>query len=139
MRDRQDRIRPPKSRSCSGAASLGDHRARHRRQRAGAGRNAIWPKREGIRKSLQPACRIEIGGAIEESEKGNASISKLFHADGDRHADTLLMIQLQSFSRLVLGIPDRARSVLSVPRLASTSRVVRSASWRCSARSHWPA
>src|SRR5690606_27605471 len=35
--------------------------------------NAIWPKLQGIRDSLQPAYRIEIGGAIEESEKGNAS------------------------------------------------------------------
>ncbi len=63
--------------------------------------NAIWPKLQGIRDSLQPAYRIEIGGAIEESEKGNASINKLFPLMIIGML-TLLMIQLQSFSRLVL-------------------------------------
>ncbi|MCF2525487.1 efflux RND transporter permease subunit [Bradyrhizobium sp. G127] len=63
--------------------------------------NAIWPKLQGIRNSLQPAYRIEIGGAIEESEKGNASINKLFPLMVIGML-TLLMIQLQSFSRLVL-------------------------------------
>lgn len=63
--------------------------------------NAIWPKLQGIRDSLQPAYRIEIGGAIEESEKGNASINKLFPLMVIGML-TLLMIQLQSFSRLIL-------------------------------------
>lgn len=63
--------------------------------------NAIWPKLQGIRDSLQPAYRIEIGGAIEESEKGNASINKLFPLMVIGML-VLLMIQLQSFSRLVL-------------------------------------
>lgn len=63
--------------------------------------NAIWPKLKNIRDSLQPAYRIEIGGAIEESEKGNASINKLFPLMIIGML-TLLMIQLQSFSRLVL-------------------------------------
>jgi multidrug efflux pump subunit AcrB len=63
--------------------------------------NAIWPKLQGIRNSLQPAYRIEIGGAIEESEKGNASINKLFPLMIIGML-TLLMIQLQSFSRLFL-------------------------------------
>jgi multidrug efflux pump subunit AcrB len=63
--------------------------------------NAIWPKLKNIRDSLQPAYRIEIGGAIEESEKGNASINKLFPLMVIIML-TLLMIQLQSFSRLVL-------------------------------------
>ena len=63
--------------------------------------NAIWPKLQGIRDSLNPAYRIEIGGAIEESEKGNASINKLFPLMVIAML-TLLMIQLQSFSRLVL-------------------------------------
>jgi multidrug efflux pump subunit AcrB len=63
--------------------------------------NAIWPKLKNIRDSLQPAYRIEIGGAIEESEKGNASINKLFPLMVIGML-TLLMIQLQSFSRLVL-------------------------------------
>jgi multidrug efflux pump subunit AcrB len=63
--------------------------------------NAIWPKLQGIRDSLQPAYRIEIGGAIEESQKGNASIFILFPMMVIGML-TLLMIQLQSFSRLVL-------------------------------------
>jgi multidrug efflux pump subunit AcrB len=65
--------------------------------------NAIWPKLKGIRDSLQPAYRIEIGGAIEESEKGNASINKLFPVMAIGML-VLLMIQLQSFSRLVLVV-----------------------------------
>lgn len=63
--------------------------------------NAIWPKLQGIRDSLQPAYRIEIGGAIEESQKGNASIFILFPLMVIGML-TLLMIQLQSFSRLTL-------------------------------------
>ncbi|CAN5324428.1 efflux RND transporter permease subunit [soil metagenome] len=63
--------------------------------------NAIWPKLQGIRDSLKPAYRIEIGGAIEESEKGNSSINKLFPLMVIGML-VLLMIQLQSFSRLLL-------------------------------------
>jgi multidrug efflux pump len=63
--------------------------------------NEIWPKLKSIRDSLEPAYRIEIGGAIEESEKGNASIFALFPVMVAAML-TLLMIQLQSFSRLVL-------------------------------------
>src|SRR6516162_7549560 len=63
--------------------------------------NAIWPKLQSIRDSLEPAYRIEIGGAIEESQKGNASIFALFPVMIFVMI-TLLMIQLQSISRLVL-------------------------------------
>lgn len=63
--------------------------------------NAIWPKLETIRKNLQPAYRIEVGGAIEESAKGNASIFVLFPLMVIAML-TLLMIQLQNFSRLAL-------------------------------------
>jgi multidrug efflux pump subunit AcrB len=63
--------------------------------------NAIWPKLRSIRDSLEPAYRIEIGGAIEESQKGNASIFVLFPVMVIAML-TLLMIQLQSFSRLLL-------------------------------------
>src|SRR5207302_1302926 len=63
--------------------------------------NAIWPKLQSIRDSLEPAYRIEIGGAIEESEKGNASIFVLFPVMVIAML-TLLMFQLQSLSRLVL-------------------------------------
>src|SRR6202035_4804890 len=63
--------------------------------------NAIWPKLQQIRDSLEPGYRLEIGGAIEESEKGNASIFALFPVMVIAML-TLLMFQLQSFSRLVL-------------------------------------
>ena len=63
--------------------------------------NAIWPKLQSIRDSLEPAYRIEIGGAIEESQKGNASIFVLFPVMIFAML-TLLMIQLQSISRLIL-------------------------------------
>jgi multidrug efflux pump subunit AcrB len=63
--------------------------------------NQIWPKLQQIRDSLEPAYRIEIGGAVEESNKGNASIALLFPLMIIVML-TLLMIQLQSFSRLIL-------------------------------------
>ncbi|MCO5130741.1 MAG: efflux RND transporter permease subunit [Xanthobacteraceae bacterium] len=63
--------------------------------------NAIWAKLKPIRDSLEPGYRMEMGGAIEESAKGNASIFVLFPVMLVVML-TLLMIQLQSFSRLVL-------------------------------------
>jgi len=61
----------------------------------------ISPKLQQIRDSLEPAYRIEAGGAFEESAKGNASIFVLFPLMVIVML-TLLMIQLQSFSRLIL-------------------------------------
>jgi multidrug efflux pump subunit AcrB len=63
--------------------------------------NQIWPQLKEIRDHLEPAYRIEPGGAFEESEKGNASIFVLFPLMVIVML-TLLMIQLQSFSRLFL-------------------------------------
>ncbi|ABD08912.1 Acriflavin resistance protein [Rhodopseudomonas palustris HaA2] len=63
--------------------------------------NAIWPQLEKIRAGLPSAYRIETGGAIEESAKGNASIFILFPVMVIVML-TLLMIQLQSFPRLLL-------------------------------------
>jgi multidrug efflux pump len=63
--------------------------------------SAIWPKLQEIRDSLSPAYRIEIGGAIEESQKGNSSIFVLFPIMGLGML-ALLMFQLQSFSRLAV-------------------------------------
>jgi multidrug efflux pump len=63
--------------------------------------NQIWPKLQEIRDHLEPAYRIEPGGAFEESAKGNASIFILFPVMVMVML-TLLMIQLQSFSRLLL-------------------------------------
>ena len=63
--------------------------------------NQIWPQLQDIRNHLEPAYRIEPGGAFEESAKGNASIFVLFPLMVIVML-TLLMIQLQSFSRLFL-------------------------------------
>ncbi|MGE0285099.1 MAG: efflux RND transporter permease subunit [Bradyrhizobium sp.] len=63
--------------------------------------NQIWPNLKDIRDKLEPAYRIEPGGAFEESAKGNASIFVLFPVMVMVML-TLLMIQLQSFSRLTL-------------------------------------
>lgn len=61
----------------------------------------ITPKLQQIKDYLEPAYRIEPGGAFEESAKGNASIFVLFPVMVMVML-TLLMIQLQSFSRLIL-------------------------------------
>jgi multidrug efflux pump len=63
--------------------------------------NQIWPKLQEIRDHLEPAYRIEAGGAFEESAKGNISIFVLFPLMVIVML-TLLMIQLQNFSRLLL-------------------------------------
>jgi len=63
--------------------------------------NAIWPQLQEIRDRLPPGYRIDMGGAIEESAKGNASIFVLFPVMVIAMLG-LLMIQLQSFSRVTL-------------------------------------
>ncbi|AWN40224.1 efflux RND transporter permease subunit [Methylobacterium durans] len=63
--------------------------------------NAIWPQLKPIRDSLAPGYRLEIGGAVEEADKANASLFVLFPVMILAML-TLLMIQLQSFSRLFL-------------------------------------
>jgi multidrug efflux pump subunit AcrB len=62
---------------------------------------SLWPKLASIRDSLPPGARIEMGGAIEESQKGNSSIFVLFPVMILAML-TLLMIQMQSFSRLAM-------------------------------------
>src|SRR5262249_11813444 len=64
--------------------------------------NQIWPKLKDIRDHLEPAYRIEPGGAFEESAKGNASIFLLFPLMGILIL-TLLMVQLPHFSRPLVG------------------------------------
>jgi multidrug efflux pump len=54
-----------------------------------------------IKDSLEPGYRIETGGAVEESEKANAALFVLFPIMFLAML-TLLMVQLQSFSRLAL-------------------------------------
>ena len=61
----------------------------------------ILPALAPIKEALPSGYRIETGGAIEESEKGNSSIFKMFPIMLVVTL-TLLMLQLQSFSRLAI-------------------------------------
>ena len=62
---------------------------------------AVWPKLKSISDKLEPGYRLEMGGAIEESEKGNSSLAALFPLMFFVML-TLLMVQLQSFSKMFL-------------------------------------
>jgi multidrug efflux pump subunit AcrB len=62
---------------------------------------ALWSKLAQVRDSLPPGYRIEMGGAIEESAKGTSSLGALFPIMIMAML-TLLMIQMQSFSRLAI-------------------------------------
>jgi multidrug efflux pump subunit AcrB len=61
----------------------------------------IWPTLRAELESLPPGYRIEQGGAVEESDKSNRALFAVFPA---MFAVTLLilMLQLQSFSRMAL-------------------------------------
>jgi len=61
----------------------------------------LWPKLEEIRSRLPVGYRLEIGGAIEESAKANASIAAVFPVVGLLML-TIVMFQLQNFARLGL-------------------------------------
>src|SRR5262249_12777885 len=61
----------------------------------------VLPKLAGIKAALPYGYRIETGGSIEESEKANAAIAAVFPVMALAML-ALLMIQLQSFSRLAL-------------------------------------
>jgi multidrug efflux pump len=63
--------------------------------------NEVRPKLKSIEDALPYGYRIETGGAIEESVKANASLAAVFPAMAVVML-ALLMIQLQSFSRLAL-------------------------------------
>lgn len=65
--------------------------------------NAILPKLEPIKASLAPGYRIDTGGAIEESAKANTALFQLFPLMFLAML-TLLMFQLQSFSKLFLVV-----------------------------------
>lgn len=62
---------------------------------------AVWAKLKDINDNLEPGYRLEMGGAIEESQKGNESLAALFPLMIFVML-LLLMIQLQSFSRMIL-------------------------------------
>ncbi len=61
----------------------------------------IWPRLAQIRENLPPGYRIEVGGAIEESKKGNGSIFAVFPLVGLVML-TIVMFQLQNFTRVAL-------------------------------------
>jgi multidrug efflux pump subunit AcrB len=61
----------------------------------------IWPQLASIRDTLPAGYRIEIGGAIEESAKGNASLFILFPIMIMAML-TIIMVQVQNFSKLFL-------------------------------------
>jgi multidrug efflux pump len=70
-------------------------------------------KLDAIRAQLPPGYRIDMGGAIEESAKANASIAKgmpLFLMT----VLTLLMIQLQSFQRVILVVLTAPLGIIGV-------------------------
>ena len=92
--------------------------------------NEIWPKLESIRDSLEPAYRIETGGAVEERRKAMRRSSSLFPVMILAML-TLLMIQLQSFSRLFLVFLTAPLGLIGAS-LGSTSPTSRSALSRCS-------
>lgn len=82
----------------------------------------IWPKLDELRQKMPPGYTIEVAGAVEESSKGQGSIAAgvpimLFITF------TLLMLQLQSFSRAMLvfltgplGIAGVAAALLLLDR-----------------------
>ncbi|MBY0613263.1 MAG: efflux RND transporter permease subunit [Beijerinckiaceae bacterium] len=61
----------------------------------------ILPQLDAIKKSLPAGYRIETGGAVEESAKGNESLAAVFPIMLIVML-LLLMVQLQSFSKLAL-------------------------------------
>ncbi|HWF95287.1 MAG TPA: efflux RND transporter permease subunit [Xanthobacteraceae bacterium] len=61
----------------------------------------ILPKLQTIKSALPYGYRIETGGSIEESVKANSALAAVFPVMGVAML-ALLMIQLQSFSRLAL-------------------------------------
>ncbi|MBX9843329.1 MAG: efflux RND transporter permease subunit [Xanthobacteraceae bacterium] len=63
--------------------------------------NEIRPQLKAIEDALPYGYRIETGGAIEESAKANASLAAVFPVMAVAML-AILMIQLQSFSRLLL-------------------------------------
>jgi multidrug efflux pump len=63
--------------------------------------NEVAPRLKSIQDAMPYGYRIETGGAIEESEKANASLAVVFPVMAVVML-AILMIQLQSFSRLAL-------------------------------------
>ena len=62
---------------------------------------ALEPKLASLREKLPPGYRIDTGGAVEESEKANVALFKIFPVMFAAML-TILMLQLRSFSKLFL-------------------------------------
>src|SRR5262249_58997972 len=65
---------------------------------------AIEPHLQSIKDALPYGYRIETGGATEESAKADTALGAVFPGMAIAML-ALLMVQLQSFSRLALGFP----------------------------------
>jgi multidrug efflux pump subunit AcrB len=63
--------------------------------------NALLPKLEGLKAALPVGYRIDTGGAIEESDKANVALFKIFPVMFVVML-TILMLQVRSFSKLFL-------------------------------------
>jgi len=63
--------------------------------------NRIWARLRALRTSLPPGYRLEMGGTIEESVKGNNSLYAVFPVMIVAML-TIVMMQLQNFARLGL-------------------------------------
>jgi multidrug efflux pump len=63
--------------------------------------NALWSKIGSVRASPPPSYRLEMGGTIEETQKGNSSIYVLFPLIAVA-MPTFLMLRLEGFSRLAI-------------------------------------
>ncbi|MCA6217599.1 efflux RND transporter permease subunit [Ideonella sp. B7] len=64
---------------------------------------ALWPRLQALQQRMPPDMRIELAGAVEESAKGQGSIMVGLPIMGFLML-TLLMLQLQSFSRAMLVV-----------------------------------
>ena len=74
---------------------------------------AILPKLEAVKAALPPGYRIETAGAVEESAKGSASINKVMPLMLLVML-TLLMIQLQSFGRMLMVVATAPLGLIGV-------------------------
>src|SRR5260370_23743400 len=66
----------------------------------------VEPKLQSIKDALPYGYRIETGGSIEESVKANSALVAVFPLMAVVML-AILMIRLQSFSRLALGVHNR--------------------------------
>jgi multidrug efflux pump subunit AcrB len=84
--------------------------------------NAINPKLDRLRATLPTGYRIEMGGAVEESNKGGASIGKLAPFMLVAWL-ALLMMQLQSFSRMAMVLLTAPLGMIGVTLVLLVFRV----------------